>query len=195
MSDQPSLTYHKRVAQILASFSLQGNHAPLGQIRNPLDQPVKAKPLAPLTSLGQLCAAVGVGYEGPLIKIPIPKDVDNLTTLTPRQELENRPITAQGFLDYSGEKVKLRNFYQTPIHILNYNDIIEDGWQLDFKGSGATIEGISLAYEYHNKYLDINKAFCIKKCKTLLTLTHCPFPLPLCPISQLTLILSTYLLD
>gem|GEM_PF-5953314 len=129
-------------------FELTGIHAPYGDpAQHPLDEEQQIKKLAgnarsiPLSRLHP--------YSGPSIKIPVPKGTSNDTTLTARQQIEERALSQKCFVYYSGAIPAMRPWGQTTLHYLSDRDFLSAGVETT-PGFGPRVNGVKLAKEYDN---------------------------------------------
>lgn len=134
-------------------LSLQGCWAQLGStIRSPLDKAISLPSLGTSkTNLAALAARSQVPYSGPLIEIKIPNGTPKTTTVTLRQEIESRALTALGFPYYSNPSaVEVRSYGRTAIHFLSEADILSEEEPFNLPGHGAYWDGVKIVEELNN---------------------------------------------
>lgn len=141
------------VGLIGVRIQLQGCWAQLGStIRSPLDKQIALTSLGTTkTNLAALASRSGVGYSGQNIGINVPKGTPKTATVTLRQELESRAITALSFPYYSSPNaVETRRYGNTAIHFLSEADLLCDELPFNLPGHGAYWDGVKIVEELNN---------------------------------------------
>lgn len=156
-----TITRKKQSDQIVVQVSLIHYLASRGNpSKSPLDIPLKKKKVTGRDtylrtySLSQYAREVGVNIVGANIDVRSSRYDSEEETITVRQLINQRAITAHAFPFY-GDTLELRNWYNTRVHLINEDDIIGD-FTINVQGHGTTVDGVKLDTEYRNRKVKLD---------------------------------------
>jgi hypothetical protein len=156
------------------TLGFDGIHAPYGEVGNALDIPIRLRDLLknPLngddeepgddckasTDAGSLFEMVNIPLRGlnASFTIKVARDVSESETITARQLLSGDAPLVKGLVPrYDRAAVQLISPSATAIHALSEADIV-GAVDFDYGGTGKSVAGIPLAFEWQNAVLEID---------------------------------------